>query len=99
MAIKLVVAGSLEDHAVLKYALSSMMPDAQIEVGADGYRALELARRTRPDLVVMDPEVPGGLTGAELVSRLKEALPAIPVLCWAGAPDIDQASELLRAGA
>src|SRR5919109_306827 len=57
MAIKLVVAGSLEDHAVLKYALSSMMPDAQVEVGADGYRALELVHRSHPDLVVVDPAV------------------------------------------
>jgi signal transduction histidine kinase len=98
MAIKLVVAGSLEDHAVLQYALSSNMPDAQVEVGADGYRALELARRMHPDVVVVDPSVPG-LSGVELVSRIREALPGKAIVCWSSRPDVDEASELVRAGA
>ena len=51
MGIRVVVAGSLEDHAVLQYALATAMPDVQIEVGADGYRAVELVRRIHPDLV------------------------------------------------
>src|SRR5437588_2964985 len=98
MGIKLVVAGSLEDHAVLKYALSSMMPDALVEVGGDGYRALELAHRTHPDIVVIDPAVPE-LGGADLVSRLREAVPDSAVMCWTGHADVDEATDLLRAGA
>ena len=98
MGIRLVIAGSLEDHAVLQYALSSTMPDAQVEVGTDGYRTVELARRL-PDLVVIDPAVSGGLAGVELVTKLKEAAPAVPIVCWTGKPDADQASELLRSGA
>jgi signal transduction histidine kinase len=98
MGIRLVVAGSLEDHAVLKYALSSMMPDAQVEVGTDGYRALELAHRMQPNIVVVDPAVPE-LSGAELISRLKEVATETAVVCWTNRADVDEATELLRAGA
>ena len=98
MAIKLLVAGSLEDHAVLKYAFASTMPDASIEVGSDGYRAVELVQRLHPDLVVVDPALPGELTGTELVAQLKAAGTA-PVICWTARPDVDEATEFLRAGA
>src|SRR3954468_17198290 len=98
MAIKLLVAGSLEDHAVLKYAFASTTPDASIEVGSDGYRAVELVHRLPPDLIVVDPGLPGELTGTELVSQLKAAGTA-PVVCWTARPDVDEATELLRAGA
>src|SRR2546423_1284398 len=99
MGINVVVAGSLEDHAVLQYALATAMPDVGIEVGTDGYRAVELTRRVHPDLVVADPAVPGGLSGFELVSKLKEAAGAAPVLCWTASGDVEEAAELLRAGA
>ncbi|MFN2543476.1 MAG: ATP-binding protein [Actinomycetota bacterium] len=98
MAINVVVAGSLEDHAVLKYALSSA-GQARVEVGTDGYRVLELAARMHPDVVVVDPAIPGDPTGETLVSRLKAAHPTMPVICWTARPDVDEASALLRAGA
>jgi signal transduction histidine kinase len=99
MAIKLVVAGSLEDHAVLKYALSASLPEASIDVGTDGFRAVELALRIRPQVVVVDPAVAGELTGADLVARLKGAMPETAIACWTARADVDEAARLLRAGA
>src|SRR5213080_2173348 len=98
MGIKVVVAGSLEDHAVVKYALSSTMPDAAVEVAADGFRALELARRSRPNVVVLDPGM-SSLAGADLVARLRHEAPDSPVVCWTGRPDIDEATDVILAGA
>ena len=43
--------------------------------------------------------VSGGLSGFELVSRLKEAASSSPVLCWTSRGDVEEATELLRAGA
>jgi signal transduction histidine kinase len=99
MAVKLVVAGSLEDHAVLKYALASAMPDAHVEVGTDGYRALELVARTHPDAVILDPALPGEPAGPDLVARIKAIAPTAPVLCWTATPDVEAATQLLQAGA
>src|SRR5919198_6380002 len=98
MGIRLVIAGTLEDHAVLKYSLASAAADAEVEVGSDGYRALELARRAHPNVVVVDPAVPE-LSGPELVSRLRESAPGAAVICWSAHADVDEAVELLRAGA
>src|SRR2546421_12646290 len=98
MAIKVVVGGSLEGHAVVKYALSSTAPDAVVEVGADGFRALELARRIRPDVVVLGPAI-SSVYGPQLVTRLREETPGSAVVCWTGLPYVDEATELTLAGA
>src|SRR5437763_4172251 len=98
MPISLVVAGSTEDGAALENALVPDTAVGRVDLATDAYRAIELAMRNRPDLVVVDPAVPG-LPAAELVARLKERLPGSPVVCWTAEPDVDQASELLRAGA
>lgn len=47
----------------------------------DGCKALELAERQRPDLILMDIEMPG-MTGYETVTRLKrmECSKHIPAL-------------------
>src|SRR2546423_47885 len=98
MPLTLVFAGSAEDGAVLEQALASAMTDTRIHVAIDAYHAIELAQRIRPEAMVIDPAVPG-LTPLELLSRLKETVPGSPVLCWTARPDVDEASELLRAGA
>ena len=98
MPLTLVFAGSAEDGAVLEQALASAMTDTRIHVAIDAYHAIELAQRIRPQAMVIDPAVPG-LTPIELLSRLKETVPGSPVLCWTARPDVDEASELLRAGA
>jgi signal transduction histidine kinase len=98
MGIRLVIAGTLEDHAVLKYSLASVAADAEVEVGSDGYRAVELARRIHATVVIVDPMVPG-LSGPELVAKLRETVPEAAVICWTAQADVEEAVELLRAGA
>ena len=98
MAVKIVVGGSDEDHAVVKYALSSTLPDAVVEMAADGFRALELTRRTRPDIVVLDPSI-STISAPQLVARLREEAPSTRVVCWTAHGDADEASELFLAGA
>jgi DNA-binding NarL/FixJ family response regulator len=51
--------------------------------------ALELAAESAPDVVVIDPRLPGIEAGAELIARLREVCPAarILVLCWSAAAD------------
>ena len=98
MAIRIVVGGSPEDLAVIEYAFSTTMPDAAIELGRDGFRVLELVRRGRPHVVVLDPAV-SSISGPQLVARMREETPASPVVCWTSAPDVDEAADLFLAGA
>ncbi len=49
---------------------------------SEGNDALAIASRSRPDLVLMDIQLPGGLSGMEITRRLKAdpALRDIPVV-------------------
>jgi signal transduction histidine kinase len=98
MGIKVVVGGSLEDHALVRYALSSGMLGAALEAGTDGFRTVELTARVRPDVVVIDPALPS-ISGPPLVARLREQSPQSAVLCWTARPDVDEAVDLFLAGA
>jgi signal transduction histidine kinase len=98
MAIKVVVGGSLEDHALVRYALSAGMLQTAVDAGTDGFRTLELTGRVRPDVVLVDPSIPS-LSGPQLVARLRRESPASPVVCWTARPDLEEAVELLLAGA
>ncbi|HEY7690638.1 MAG TPA: response regulator [Dongiaceae bacterium] len=48
----------------------------------DGSKGLELTRQHHPDLIVMDVQLPGGLSGLDVTRSLKEDedLKAIPVI-------------------
>ena len=98
MAIKLLLAATPPDVAVLEHAMSRWAWDVSTEASTDGYHAVEVAVVAHPDLIIADPAMPR-LFGTELIRRLKAAAPNTPILCWAGSPAAEDAAELLRAGA
>ena len=51
----------------------------QVEWAEDGVRALDVAERTRPDLVVLDIMLPG-LSGLEVCERLRSTQPDVAVV-------------------
>jgi signal transduction histidine kinase len=69
-----------------------------LEVANDGYRAVELAARIRPEFVVTEVTL-DGLSGADLVRRLLAAVPETSVICWTDADSPLVAADLLEAGA
>src|SRR4030081_3690716 len=70
MTIRILIA---DDHEVVRQGLRSFLePDADLEVvgeAADGEEAIGLARRLRPDVVLMDLLMPGmdGVTATQLI--------------------------------
>src|SRR5687767_4944562 len=98
MATRVLLCDSSEGIALLEYALIRNPTDIEIEVGTDGYRAVELAARTKPDVIVVEVALPG-LAGADLIRRLRTAAPAAKVMCWTTLSSPDGAAEMLRAGA
>jgi signal transduction histidine kinase len=98
MGIKLLLAATPPDIAVLEHALSRWSWDIQTEASTDGYHSVEVAVVAHPDLVIVDPAMPR-LFGSELIRRLRAGVPRTPILCWSGSPDVQDAAELLRAGA
>jgi DNA-binding NarL/FixJ family response regulator len=80
MAIRVVLA---DDHALVRQGIRSLLEKLiDIEVvgeAIDGREALELAKTTQPDIVLMDITMPG-LNGLEAVSRMKKECPTARVI-------------------
>ncbi len=91
-----------DDHAIVRegvHQLLSQQPDIEV-VGeaADGAQVLDLARKLRPDLVLMDIGMPG-MNGLEATRALKAEQPQTNVLVLTMQEGEDYFFRLLQAGA
>ena len=91
-----------DDHAVVRGGLEELLRGLEdIEfVGscADGATAIEAALTHRPDVVLMDLQMPG-LDGIEVTARLRELLPAVQVVVLTSFSDRERILSALEAGA
>ena len=69
----------------------------EAEVANDGERALELIERTRPDLVFLDLRLPG-LSGLELLKRIRAHDPSIVAVVMTAYGTIEGAVEAMKLG-
>ncbi|OYO16055.1 DNA-binding response regulator [Enemella evansiae] len=89
-----------DDHALFREGLRALLETAGVDVvaeAADGSQALALARDTRPDIALVDVQMPGPGIGP-LVDALRDQVPAtrIAVLTMHTADDL--ADDLERRG-
>lgn len=77
-----------------------LQDDYRLFFAKDGDKALELAARECPDLILLDVMMPG-MTGHEVCSRLKqsEATAAIPVIFVTALVDVDDEARGFEVGA
>jgi DNA-binding NarL/FixJ family response regulator len=72
-----------DDHPVVRAGLRGVLrsqPDFEVVAEAsDGTQAVELARRLRPDVVLMDLRMPG-MDGVAATGRIKDEHPEVQVL-------------------
>jgi two-component system response regulator (stage 0 sporulation protein F) len=65
---------------------------------ANGMQALEIVRKHRPDLVLLDMKIPG-MDGIEILKRLKEIDPDIKVIIMTAYGELDMIQETKELGA
>ena len=99
MTVKIFLA---DDHNILREGLRSLisgMPGMEVigEAG-NGREAVRLARELRPDLVVMDINMPD-LNGIEATRQLLKELPGVKVIALSMYSDKRFVAGMLRAGA
>jgi DNA-binding NarL/FixJ family response regulator len=91
-----------DDHPIfragLKETLAKESDVDSIGEADSGHKALELARKQRWDLVVLDITMPGK-GGLEVLQELRRERPKLPVLILSAHPEDQLALRLLKAGA
>jgi DNA-binding NarL/FixJ family response regulator len=91
-----------DDHTIVRSGLRALLASAKdIEVVAEagnGRDALELVEKHRPDVVVTDITMPG-MTGLDLVARLKKDLPDTRMIILSMHSNEEYVWQALRAGA
>ncbi len=91
-----------DDHPLFRDGLTALLtdgPDTELAgAAASGTEAVDLARETQPDVVIMDVHMPG-LNGIEATRRIVADSPHIAVLVLTMFDDDDSIFSALRAGA
>ena len=99
MKVRVLVA---DDHTLVREGLVRILRDSgRCEVvaeAADGVEALEKARATRPEVVVLDISMPR-LSGIEAVRRIREEVPTASVLAVTVHDEEEYVLHMVRAGA
>lgn len=92
----------VDDHQIMREGLMSLMagePDLEVVGDAsDGRQAVQMARRLKPDLVVMDISMPG-LSGIEATRKILDELDRVRVLALSMHADPRFVAGALEAGA
>ena len=92
----------VDDHAVVRLGLRQAfdaVSDFSVAAEASGtLEALDAARRTRPDVVIMDVRLPDG-SGAEACRAIRHELPGAQVIMLTSFPDEEALVAAVTAGA
>ena len=78
----------VEDNPLIRgLLLESLKPLAAVSGFANAWEALSWAKKQRPDLILTDYRMPG-LSGLELLARLRVAFPQVAVVIMASRADV-----------
>jgi len=91
----------VEDHAIVRAGLRRLLaddPGMSLRETEDGREALGIFREFRPDLVILDLNLPG-MGGLEVIRRLKIEDPDVRILVLSMHDDAMYAMRALQAGA
>jgi DNA-binding NarL/FixJ family response regulator len=91
-----------DDHQVMREGLRRIIDEENdlmtIAEAADGMEALQLARETVPDVIVMDINMPK-MNGIDATQQIKEELPEIQIVGLSFYDDKEVKEDMRNAGA
>lgn len=92
----------VDDHPFFRLGLRRVLSSDErigaISEASSGYEALHLAEVERPDLVIMDVQLPG-VTGLQIANALRRQAPSIAIIFLSMHVDDDRLFAAIRAGA
>jgi two-component system, NarL family, invasion response regulator UvrY len=94
--------GIVDDHAIVRLGLREFFLEQEglciAGEAADGREAIELVRRTKIDVLLMDLNMPGQ-SGVDALIRIRAAAPEVAVLVFTAYPQEHYAAILFQLGA
>jgi len=96
--MKVLLCDTADEVTRLQYGLLAHDPELEIQVTTIAPRAVELAARMQPDVVVTELAMEE-LRGSELVGRLRDSAPVSRVFGWTRLRDPARIARILTAGA
>jgi DNA-binding NarL/FixJ family response regulator len=91
----------IDDHPIVRAGLRRLLaaePATEVYEAADGKEALNLLRKERPTVIVLDLNLPG-ISGLEVIARLRTADPGARILILSMHDDPIHVAFALEAGA
>ncbi len=98
--VVLIVDDDQEFNNTLKQFLEKKYPDYTFEQAFDGFEAGKMLAESKPDMVLLDVDLPG-IDGRKLCQKIKEDSPTVKpiVLAISGVSDPGVENEMMEAGA
>ena len=97
-SLKIVIA---DNESVIRMDVREMLEEAGHEVvgeAVNGKKAVELARRYKPDLCILDVKMPG-MDGIETLEEIKRKYPLVEVIMLTGHATVPSAIDGMKKGA
>lgn len=92
----------VDDHPVFRQGLKNVLKAQDdldvVTEAADGAEALEKAEALRPDVVIMDINLPG-MNGLQITRELRDRFPGMKIIMLTAYDDEEQIYHAIRAGA
>jgi len=91
----------VDDHALVRNGITSLLKAHNIEVvgeASDGLEALEKVRHLKPDITLMDIEMPH-CNGLEATRLIKAEMPTMKVIILTVSDDDEDLFEAIKSGA
>jgi PAS domain S-box-containing protein len=92
----------VDDHPLMRQGLASLLraePDISvIGEASDGEAAIDLVRKTKPAVVLMDISMPG-MDGIEATRRIHEQMPEVKIIGLSMFQEDEQGAAIITAGA
>ncbi|MGX7002021.1 response regulator [Caballeronia sp. KNU42] len=92
----------IDDHTLFRSGVRALLqrqPDFEVvDDAADGIEGFKRAKQHRPDVVLLDLNMPG-LSGIETLQLLQQDLPHTAVIMLTVSEDVDELTHALREGA